>query len=1628
MTSYLRRKQVPIRDVNLDVQPKRRWRKKAMAQAISVALLGAGSLGMTSAMAAEPTIHAGDSYSLGLRDDGVLFQFGGNTSVPRIDLAEPITFSLSNEAIYTDVGSMEATTSSSDESNSVAVVSTNGEGLIWCASNTCSNQITAPPTPVTGSFVSDPKNTNRNKTDYLIDSDTGPVYFGGWDGSQYTVNQMNSLDELADKWDGDIAVSDTGFVFVRQQYSSSLERPNVLPITGLTNVKKATGYAHDGAALTNDGKIFTWYHDWQTSLNKVTQLSELTGIKNISGRNYRGTAVDNAGNVFIWKFNYDTKQHTITQITGLTNVKEASGSWNNDGSAVTASGGVSFWNWDGSQYIITQLDNLSVTIKEIVNGSKNYGAAITDNDTVLVWLWNSSTGMHNVIELTDFPNVKEVDRNSNYNSGVAVTTDNTIFAWHWEQNGTPTLTSLSTDFKEFVGYTSGDSGVAVNNAGTLFVWQWDGSSHKVSQITAGFKETIGYNGIAVNNAGTLFVWQWDGDSKTHKIFQADNFQEVLESSYSSRGAFVDVAGVLIAWQWDSTAKEYKITQITTDFKEDVISSYDHGLVLTNSGNLVSWQLDSTTNEYVTNQLLPDVKEADADGSYYANALAVTNAGTVFEIKYDQNSRSYTASQVSGLTDVVAVSTTHGSHHSGSLGHSLAMKEDGTLCGWGNNSSGQLGKDNPDDTVSNTAPVCNIEDLTVLDTVPKLATTAPPSICNGDSFDVTFKTVIQESQPIDTVTVNLGFDPAVLQINNLTNSGMLDFELLNDYDNDSIDFTAGVWMNSAPTQTFNIFTVNFTALQATETTLTYDTSKSSLISEGVNIPYVVEDGQLTISNCFNYQVDLQRKNPKPDSSWETALDISIGSQTNATKYTDTSDQNGQGNIAIEGTLGNEDYICVKNAHTLASKVEAPIDISTTVDFGLLLEGDANGDNYLTGNDLSLIFAAKKNYNPNADFDVSGSIEMSDALLLKANMGKTSACTWDTNLSMLRRGVRDGAGTVTLGTTAIPPSLTVGETFDYTILVQAGTQLVDTASAYLNFDSELLKVNTMLPGQTFDFVLQSSFDNELGNIDFAAGVWDNEVPKDTFTLVTINFTVLKVGGEETLSFNTTGNRATATVSGGSSVTAVDESGEPVTEEIEGTEPPTGEYTVYGTIRDELGNKLAGVEVQVAGKTVTTDDAGNWKVSNLQEGEYTVTASKDGYTFAPENVELGNDEYKHEVVIVPLSKLKVKVVAEPRTVVQNDKVTYIATVINGGFDQATGIVLTNVLPANAGLVSIEALDGGECDAETVTCTLPDLTTGDSARVKLVVSNTQAKSLLNTATVTTNEYPADVQKTRTRVIPHLAASITDTPEPLQLPLPGEERMLHYDVAATLSANAPTKATGVNLVMTLPKGVELQAINSDFGMCDTSELPVITCSMTDLSVDNADSISHVTVGVDVALKDAGLLTLTLEAKVSANEYPVHTDKERTKIFIDSEYKVDLALVIDDTGSMQSEINQVKKAMTDFIDALGSSQAPLSVLLTFGDQVKYRAVTQDMTVLRDAIGKLKASGGGTCPEASFEAISFAIPHVKEGGTILFATDASPYEGSDVDDMIARLNSNGIRFNAMVFGDCSDENSWNQPVM
>ncbi|RKZ48462.1 MAG: hypothetical protein DRR00_19520 [Candidatus Parabeggiatoa sp. nov. 3] len=127
---------------------------------------------------------------------------------------------------------------------------------------------------------------------------------------------------------------------------------------------------------------------------------------------------------------------------------------------------------------------------------------------------------------------------------------------------------------------------------------------------------------------------------------------------------------------------------------------------------------------------------------------------------------------------------------------------------------------------------------------------------------------------------------------------------------------------------------------------------------------------------------------------------------------------------------------------------------------------------------------------------------------------------------------------------------------------------------------------------------------------------------------------------------------------------------------------------------------------------------------------------------------------------------------------------------------------------------------------------------------------------------------------------------------------------------------------------------------------------------------------------------------------------------------------------MQAEINGVKKALIEFIDAIDTSKSPLMALITFKDDVKVRAFTRNLAVLLAAVNALKASGGGACEEASVEAINIGISHTKEGGFMLFVTDASPYDDADVEGTIERLRSKGLVFNPMITGDCSQEDSWN----
>jgi hypothetical protein len=324
-------------------------------------------------------------------------------------------------------------------------------------------------------------------------------------------------------------------------------------------------------------------------------------------------------------------------------------------------------------------------------------------------------------------------------------------------------------------------------------------------------------------------------------------------------------------------------------------------------------------------------------------------------------------------------------------------------------------------------------------------------------------------------------------------------------------------------------------------------------------------------------------------------------------------------------------------------------------------------------------------------------------------------------------------------------------------------------------------------------------------------------------------------------------------------------------------------------------------------------------------------------------------------------------------------------------------------------------------VTCRLPDLATNRSATVKIKakVAQITRSNVVNTVTLNSNEYPADVTEIWSLFRPYLSVYITDDRDPIQ-----PDQTLFYTINVELSHYASSAATGVTLVSYLPDGVELKSVNTEYGSCETSAFPKITCDIVDLDVNSTDSTSHITVGISVILRDPGLLLLTHEASVSANEYPLHSHRERTKVDIGDGF-VNMVFLVDETGSMQQEINGVIKAIREVVTQLNGTTAPWLALVSFKDEVVLKAATQDLELFKQALNDLEVEGGGTCPEASLEALSIAIPHVKAGGTIFLATDASPYEDANMEGVIESLRSRGIRFIPMLTGDCTDDSNWNE---
>jgi uncharacterized repeat protein (TIGR02543 family) len=121
--------------------------------------------------------------------------------------------------------------------------------------------------------------------------------------------------------------------------------------------------------------------------------------------------------------------------------------------------------------------------------------------------------------------------------------------------------------------------------------------------------------------------------------------------------------------------------------------------------------------------------------------------------------------------------------------------------------------------------------------------------------------------------------------------------------------------------------------------------------------------------------------------------------------------------------------------------------------------------------------------------------------------------------------------------------------------------------------------------------------------------------------LNFNVtLPAEGNDVITVNATSQTDSTVVATMNIIVTVE--GEPVVE--------TTGYKVSGVLQDSTGNPLADVTIQIGDHTTTTDATGYWEMANWINGDYTATATKEGYTIAPQDFSIAGDNVTVNFVV--------------------------------------------------------------------------------------------------------------------------------------------------------------------------------------------------------------------------------------------------------------------------------------------------------------------------------------------------------------------------------------------------------------
>ena len=282
--------------------------------------------------------------------------------------------------------------------------------------------------------------------------------------------------------------------------------------------------------------------------------------------------------------------------------------------------------------------------------------------------------------------------------------------------------------------------------------------------------------------------------------------------------------------------------------------------------------------------------------------------------------------------------------------------------------------------------------------------------------------------------------------------------------------------------------------------------------------------------------------------------------------------------------------------------------------------------------------------------------------------------------------------------------------------------------------------------------------------------------------------------------------------------------------------------GTVTCSVGTVASGANASISVK-VTPQNA------------TTITNTANVTSLTPDP-NAANNGATAQTTVDPVANLSLTKSDSPDPVLVGQQLTYTLGVGNAGPASATGVQVSDTLPAGVTFVSATPTQGSCSNASgTVTCPLGTIANGGTASIDIKVTPQSTGSITNQASVTSgvvDPTPANNSASATTLVnpvADLSVTKSDSPDPV---LVGQQ--LTYTLAI---ANAgPSAATAVSLSDTLPAGVTYNSATPTQGTCSQAS-GTVTCNLGTIA--NGASAS-----VEIKVTPTATVPITNQASVSS--------------------------------------------------------------------------------------------------------------------------------------------------------------------